>query len=243
MSSSRCTDSATRRAELGVHSRDEDHQLDVLGAGARQARPFPPASRGPAPRAPRSTSVSTRARQSPSWAAAGNALITITLPPFDRSKPSSRPRSTITSRSVVRRPSRSDRKRRGGCDAGAARAPASARPPGRSSCPPAPQHRSRRLLATSPVAQLAHGSCRPRAARAPRPATAPRARPPATRTPPRARSRTSRPRPRWRRAPARPPASPRAGRRRTRPPRRPRRTTPESRICSAFGTLLGRRHL
>ena len=59
------------------------------------------------PRAPRSTSVSTRARQSPSVGWCGVVRTTITLAPPVRSTPSSWPRATIASRSVVRRPSTS----------------------------------------------------------------------------------------------------------------------------------------
>ena len=36
MSSSRCTDSATRRAEVAVHARDQHHELDLLAARARE---------------------------------------------------------------------------------------------------------------------------------------------------------------------------------------------------------------
>ena len=62
------------------------------------------------PRAPRSATASTRARQSPSSGCWGRARATITAAPSDRSQPSSSDRAEMFSRSVTLRPSRSERK-------------------------------------------------------------------------------------------------------------------------------------
>ena len=58
-------------------------------------------------RAPRSASVSTRARQSPSSGPCGRARTTMAVAPPSRSQPSSAARATMFSRSVTRRARRS----------------------------------------------------------------------------------------------------------------------------------------
>ena len=146
-----------------------------------------------------------------------------------RSQPSSPARATMFSRSVSVRPSRSWRKSPTAASVARSGALRAIDLEADQRSPPSAAARARRLVAARPVAQLADGLRRPRAARpSPRPlAGHHRAlvlgrgaghREHAAR-PRRARSR-------WRRARAPRPARPRAARPRTRPPPRPRRARP-----------------
>ena len=113
LSSSRWSEAATRPASAGSFAGTIttssaavalcEPRTDDTSTGAASAP-------GATPRAPRSATASTRARQSPSSGLCGWARVTITLAPAERSAPSSLARATMLSRSVTRRSSRSQTK-------------------------------------------------------------------------------------------------------------------------------------